>query len=156
MYPWSHFLFAFLIAQIFVYAGQFNYFIAFIIAFSAILIDLDHWVYYGLKHKNWNLRAAWNVAVVVHEKGERTVIHRLSGFFIISMIAVLFYFINSKIFLILIISYYSHIFLDLVSIKTFQNGETKKIKLGKYIIEIKKSEIFWDLIFIIGIVFFLF
>jgi len=74
MYPFSHFLFALLIGEIFVKLGFLNHDLALLVAVIAVLIDVDHFIFYSVKHKDWDLKHAWNAAVSGHEK-ERTFIH---------------------------------------------------------------------------------
>ena len=111
MYPFSHFLFAFLIGKIFVKLGFLNHDLVMLVAVIAVLIDVDHFVFYSVKHKDWNLKHAWNASVLGHEK-ERTFIHFKWGFLIITLVFVVLYFFNFTVFLILALAYYSHIFLD--------------------------------------------
>ena len=85
MYPFSHFLFALFIGEIFVKLNLLNHDLALLVAVIAVLIDLDHFIYYSIKHKDWNLKHAWNAAVSGREK-ERTFIHFKWGFLIITLL----------------------------------------------------------------------
>ncbi|MBT3691489.1 hypothetical protein HOD75_02940 [archaeon] len=152
MYPFTHFLFAFFIGEILVKYNIFNHQIALITALIATLIDIDHFIYYGIKHKDWNLKHAWNGAVYKKEP-ERTFIHHKLGFILITLIIIATYFINPIISYILAIAYYSHMFLDYIPQIFITPQKTIKTKEAGFRINIALYEIIFIILLIIGIIF---
>ena len=116
MYPVTHFLFAFLLMQIFVKSSLISQKVAILFAVISVLIDLDHFIYYGIKHKNWSLKNSWNVAVIKHEAGERTFIHHSTGMIIVLFICVILACFNLLLSNLIFITYFSHILLDYIHI----------------------------------------
>lgn len=152
MYPWSHFLFGFLIGLVFVKLGYFGYGIAILIGILAVLVDLDHYFYYGIKHKTWNFRKAWNAGSVIHEKGERTFIHHLKGFIIMAFISAIIFLISRTFGIVVASAYYSHMALDYWSWNFIKIRGEEKFKEKKFSFSVPNYELFWDGIFIAGIV----
>jgi len=148
MYPPSHFLFAFLIAEIFVKFGMLSHEIAILVALIAVLIDIDHFIYYAAKHRDLSLRNAWNAAVVKHEKGERTFVHHFWGFLIVTLFLIGMWFVNLTTFFVIGISYYSHMLLD----DGFFVGKTVDIKEEGFVIKYPLYEFIFDVVIVAGIV----
>lgn len=156
MYPLTHFLLAFLIGLILVYYGQFNLFQAFITGLVALLIDIDHFIYYSIRKKDFSFKNAWNAAVK-HKLNERTLIHHLPGFLISSLILLILFFLNKTWFLILFIGYYSHIFLDYLDIKRWLEVKRKiKFKEEGFYFKIPIYEIILIMAMIILIILLIF
>jgi len=151
MYPWSHFLFGLLIGEILVKAGLFGQIAAFTLAILAVLVDLDHYLYYGIKHKNWSLANAWNAGSIKHEKGERTFIHHWKGFIVMTAVSAIIYLFSKVAGIIIASAYYSHLALDFCSWNFVGIKGKEKIKGSKFLLDIPKYEIFWDVVFVAGI-----
>lgn len=151
MYPQSHFLFTFLIAEIFVKLNIFNHYTALLTALIALLIDTDHFIYYSIKHKDLSLKHAWNTAVSGRMK-ERTFIHFRLGFIITTAIIILLYFINPTISLILLIAYFTHMFLDYTHLNILKVKGKYTEKIEGFTIKISKFEVWFDILLIIIII----
>ncbi|MFC1754457.1 hypothetical protein ACFL96_13870, partial [Thermoproteota archaeon] len=71
MYPSTHFLATFLVAEVLVQVGIFNHYHALIAAVLTVLLDLDHYISYALRHKDFNFIHFWNDANTYLEEGRR-------------------------------------------------------------------------------------
>lgn len=151
MYPQSHFLFAFLIASIFVKYGIFDYKIALLIAVFAVLVDIDHFINFVVKKGDYSLKDAWNAGVLKHMR-ERTFIHYYLGFILITFVIILLFFLNRTWFWIIGISYYSHMFLDYAKLNVLKIKGKVTIKEAGFVEKINKFELLFDIFLIIGIV----
>lgn len=155
MYPQSHFLFSFLIALIFVKFNVFDYRIALLIATLAIFIDIDHFIIYIIKRKDWSLKDAWNAEVKGRFRHARTFIHHYLGFILITILIIVLFFINKNLFWIFSIGYYSHMFLDYAHLNFLKIKEQTTIKKFGFVEKINKFELLFDIFLIIGIALFL-
>lgn len=152
MYPQTHFLFSFLIALIFAKYGVFDYKIALVIALVAVLVDLDHFILYIIKRKDWSLKDAWNADVKGKFRHARTFIHHYLGFALITIIIIVLFFVNKNLFWIFSLGYYSHMFLDSAHLNILKIKEKLVIKRFGFIERINKFELLFDIFLIIGIV----
>ncbi len=152
MYPQSHFLFSLLVALIFVKFAVFDYRIALLIALVAVLIDLDHFIIYIIKRKEWSLKDAWNADVKGKFRNARTFIHHYVGFMIITLIIVGCFFVNKNLFWILGLGYYTHMFLDYAHLNVLHIKEKMTLKEFGLIERINKFELLFDIFLAIGIV----
>lgn len=152
MYPQSHFLFSLLIALIFVKFNVFNYKIALFIALFAVLMDIDHFIIYIIKRKEWSLKDAWNADVKGKFKHARTFIHHYLGFILITILIIVLFFINKNLFYIFSLAYYSHMFLDYAHLNVLKIKEKMIIKEFGIIERINKFELLFDIFLVIGIV----
>lgn len=152
MYPQTHFLFSFLIALIFVKFNVFNYKIALLIAIVALLIDIDHFIIFIIKRKEWNLKDAWNAEVKGKFKHARTFIHHYLGFILITIFIIILFFINKNLFWIVGLGYYSHMFLDYAHLNVLKIKEKMIIKEEGFIMKVDKFEILFDIFLVIGII----
>ena len=148
MYPLTHFLFTLVFAY-----TLFPFEFAVVIAVLSVLFDLDHFLYHLTKKKNPNFIVCWNNAVLGKEH-ERTFIHHLPGFLVVSGLVFFIAFLNSTAALAIAIAYYTHMFLDYVH---FKPKETKKkSKWFGFLFAPTLYEIFLDLILVIILFFFSF
>ena len=118
MYPPTHFLAGLTIGAVGAKIGFFDTQEAFSLAALAILIDLDHYIYFICKHKSFSLVKAWQSALNKREEGQRTVIHHAIGFFIFTAVLIGLWFIDQSWSLLLGLAYYSHILLDYLPIES--------------------------------------
>ncbi len=116
MLPQTHFLFAFLLGLAGVKLGYLSLMQAFITGLIGMLIDLDHVFTFLIIHKEFNLKKAWNAAVIHHEH-ERTLLHRWPGLVLISVFLIILgnYFLIIGI--MIAIGYYTHYVLDHVYVR---------------------------------------
>ena len=149
MYPLTHFLFPFFIAQIFVKLNYLDYKLAIITGIIAVLIDLDHWIYRIIKFHEFNPKNAWNNAVKKHDPKERTFLHHKPGMILIASLTLILLFFSWKSALILALAYYSHILLDNLHLKL---KSYLKMEEEGFIFKIPFYEIIFDLILILLIV----
>jgi hypothetical protein len=150
MYPQSHFLFALFISMIFVKYGVFDYRIALLIAVLAVFVDIDHLINFIIKKKDYSIRDAWNAGIIGHMK-ERTFIHHYLGFILITGIIVLLFFLNRTWFWIILIAYYSHMFLDYAKLNILKIRGRITIKEAGFVEKINKFELLFDFFLVIGI-----
>jgi hypothetical protein len=151
MYPQSHFLFALFISLIFVKFGVFSYQVALIIAIIAVFVDIDHFINFIIRRKDYKLKDAWNAIVVRHFHG-RTFIHHIIGFTIITGIILALFFLNRTWFWIIGLAYYSHMFLDYVKLNILKIKGIETIKELGLVERISKFELMFDIFLVIGIV----
>jgi len=118
MYPPTHFLAGLTIGAIGAKVGYFDHQEALTLAALATLIDLDHYIYYIHKYKNFSLIKAWQSALDKREAGQRTVLHHALGFFVFTAVLIGIWFINQPWSLLLGLAYYSHILLDYLPIES--------------------------------------
>jgi hypothetical protein len=155
MYPLTHFLVAWLIGLLMVKNGNFTPLQALYTGLVGMLIDIDHFICFVLRKKDFSLKDAWNAAVK-HKLEERTFIHHLPGFLIISLVLVGLFFVNKIYFWILLIGYYSHMILDYFNLREWM-GIRKSIKFKEegFIFRIPLVEIIFDIILVVFVLFIL-
>ncbi len=146
MYPLTHFLFTLAFAY-----TLFPFEYAVIIAILSVLLDLDHFLCHLVKKKNPNFRVCWNNAVLGKEH-ERTFIHHLPGFLVVSGLIFFIAFLNSTTALAIAIAYYTHMFLDYVHFKPKEIQ--KKSKWFGLLFAPTLHEILLDLVLVIILFFF--
>ncbi len=152
MYPQSHFLFSLLIALILAKLNIFDYRIALLIALVAVFVDIDHFIIFVAKRKDWKLKDAWNADVKGNFKNARTFIHHWLGFILITAIIITLFFINKNLFWIIGLGYYTHMFLDYAHLNFLKIKERITIKEFGFIEKINKFELLFDIFLLIGIV----
>jgi len=119
MYPQTHFLFAFFLAEIFVQIGWLNHYSALICAVLAVIIDFDHIIEHFLLTKDRSLKRFWNNSVMKNDPRERTILHHLPGFIIFLILPIAIWFSavqNRPAAIIIAVAYWSHMFLDTIRI----------------------------------------
>lgn len=141
----THFLFPFTIGMILTRYGIIPWEYALICGLIGMFIDIDHYIEYVIHTKKFSLRKAWNNASKYHRFEERSFIHHWQGFLIITLMLIVLYFFYYKIALILSISYYSHIVLDYVWIKS----KNVKFSIGKYYFKETYLELILNIILVI-------
>ena len=151
MYPQTHFLASLLIAMIFAKFGVFDYKIAFFAALVGLFVDTDHFITYAFKYKKTSIKDAWNKAVKGLYVG-RSFIHHKIGFILITMLVIFLFYINKTWFWIIIIGYYSHMFIDYTHLNILKIREKITIKEFGIMEKINKFEILLDIFLIIGII----
>lgn len=102
----------------------------FLIWFSSVLIDVDHYLYYVYQKKNWNLKKAYlwfrigSKKLNKLSKKQRSQFYQgfsfLHGFEILLLILIVGFFI-SEIFYFIFIGFTLHLFLDLIYQRTLHN-----------------------------------
>jgi hypothetical protein len=130
--------------------GILDYRLALFVAIFAVLVDLDHFIKFAFRKKDYSLKDAWNAATTKHYQ-ERTFIHHSVGFAIFSLVIVVLYFINKNVFLVVGLGYYTHIFLDYGHLNILKIKGTRTIKEMGFIERIGKFELMFDIFLIIGI-----
>ncbi len=147
MYPLSHLLLPFFLAEILVKLGVLTHQSALIAGLLGMLIDVDHLVEYAVNHKPFSLRKAWNAAVKKHHAAERTFLHRAVGVVLMTLILVFVLFINITLFWIVAIGYYSHMLLDYVKMKS---RSVLKAKEDGFMIDFPLHELVLDIILLVA------
>jgi len=117
MLPQTHFLFALLVAMVFNKLGHLSVKLVIITAILAVLIDLDHLVEYFVHRKKISLKNTWNNAVRFHKFEERSFVHHIQGFVIVTGTVAFLAFLYWKVALVMAIAYYTHMLLDYVHMK---------------------------------------
>jgi len=151
MNPHTHFLFPFFIALILTKLNLISWKLAVLCGLIGVLIDLDHYIEYILHSKSnrFSLRSCWNNAIRLHRFNQRSFIHHWRGFLILSLIFLIVLFFSWKISLILVISYYSHIFLDYIHLK---KEKLLRWKLCELFMKESRLEIILDILLVLGII----
>lgn len=148
MYPLSHFLVPFVLAEILIKFGYLNHRLAFLCGLMAVLIDFDHYLHRVFIHHDFSLKNTWNKAVTNHDiHGERTWLHHWKGFLVVTLVLTIIYFINQVWCLILSLAYYSHIILDRLHLQVHRVLKLKEFHL---VFRIPFYEIFLDLVLVLG------
>jgi hypothetical protein len=153
MYPWTHFLFPFFIAEVLVSLSYLNHWHALIAGVVGVLIDLDHPIEFVLVRKKFNFRKAWNNSVVSHKVDGRSFIHHWSGILVVILICLVLLYFIPLLALILALGYFSHIFLDYVHL----NFLKRKIKFKEFgfAFRIPEYELLFDFVLLILVIFLL-
>lgn len=110
MYPWTHFLVPWLLGLLLGMPAEY----ALLAGLLGALVDLDHYVYYVLVHRDWSVRNAWRAAVVTHESGERTFLHHRLGVALVTPLVVLLCGFSIPLGAAVALAYASHLLLDYV------------------------------------------
>jgi hypothetical protein len=148
MYPLQHFIFGtiFSLALLLVFP-QIGLMGFFLILCSSVLIDIDHYLYYAHKKKNYNLKNAYTWFLKSGEKFSSYSFKERDKFYCafcflhgIEFLLILFIFsFFSKYFLFIFIGVSFHLILDLVYQTTYMNRIDKFSILRDYF-KIKKME----------------
>jgi hypothetical protein len=111
MLPHSHFIAGFLFGILGWKLGFIQPTDIIIIAVLAVLIDIDHYIHYIFKHKDFNIKKTWNNSSA-NKEYQRTFIHQLSGIaIIVPLIFVLMWF-SPRLGYIALAAYMPHMLLD--------------------------------------------
>ncbi len=88
MNPHTHFLFPFAIALILNRLGVVSWKLALVCGIVGVVVDADHYAEHLLKAKTqrFSFMRAWNDAIRFHHFDERSSIHHLNGFLVLSLI----------------------------------------------------------------------
>lgn len=149
MYPPTHLIAGLFMGQLGVQVGFFTQPQAWIVALLALLVDLDHFLFFAYKHRKFDLRAAWDAAVSGKEKGERTALHHGWGYIIFSGFLFLLWWIEQSWAWMVGLAYFSHMFLDYIPIL-----KTKRwnFKLLKFKFQLTDAEIILNILLLLGII----
>ena len=150
MYPQSHFLFSFLIGGIFAKFGIFSWKIALLVGLVGMIIDLDHFLNFAFRRKDYDLKDAWNACVVNHFTG-RTFIHHWIGFTLATVLIIWLFYQNTIWFWIIGLGYYSHIVLDYAKINILKIRGIETIREEGFVMRLSKFEAMLDIFLVIGI-----
>lgn len=105
---------------------------AFLVAFLAVAIDLDHYISYAIKNRSYSLSGMWDECIdeLKHDKCvHRTFIHKWYGILSIFVFLSIVYFVSHKIGYILIAAYGSHMLLDYAHVLKLTSKEFKIVKI---------------------------
>lgn len=117
MYPQTHFLMPFVLAEILAKFGLLNPQLALLAGLAGVFIDLDHYLHRVIVHHDFSVKSAWNKAITQHDiHGERTFIHHWNGLIGVTFILLILAFFSWNISVVLFLAYYSHLLLDWVPI----------------------------------------
>lgn len=150
MYPQSHFLLALLLGLGMAKAGLLSWQLALVCAVIAVLIDIDHFLSFAYRHRDFSVKHAWDAAVVKHEKKERTIIHHPIGIAVMTLFLASTYFIDRTWFFVLAIAYYSHMLIDHIPYQ--KHSSRKKARIFRINFEFYSLEIIFDALLIAGLV----
>ncbi|MBI2573605.1 metal-dependent hydrolase [Candidatus Woesearchaeota archaeon] len=151
MYPWSHFLFPFVIGLILTKTDHFTLPLALLAGIIGALVDLDHYIEHIVyaKTNRFSLKATWNNSIKLHRFEQRSFIHYSLGALWISLFLLVLSRINLMVAAALALGYYSHLLLDLPH---FESAKKLKIKLFHLYLQEPLVEILFDVV-LVGIVF---
>ncbi len=160
MYPLTHFLVAFFIGLVLVKNGQFTLLQAVYTGLVGLLIDVDHFISFVIKKDDFSLKDAWNAAVINYHgeyKFMRTFLHHFIGFIIVSLLLIVLYFVGGQWFWILLIGYYSHIFLDYFNFRKWLKLKRKSVEFKEegFLFRVPLYEVVLDIILVILLIFLL-
>lgn len=150
MYPQTHFLFSYLIGLVFAKFGIIDYRSALFVSVVGLLIDVDHFIEFVFRYKEWSFKHAWNRAVNGLYRG-RSFIHHQIGFVLITLIFVGLFYFNRNLFWIFALGYYSHLFLDYAHLNVLKIKGNVVIEEAGFVERISKFEVLLDIFFLIGI-----
>ncbi len=147
MYPQTHFLVPFFLAEILVKFGLLNHNLALMAGFVGVLIDLDHYLHRILIHHDFSLKRTWNAAIMHHDiHGERTFIHHWSGLMTVTLLLFVMAFFSWHLSVALFLGYYSHLLLDDLHLHIKKQW---KFKEGVLFFRIPMHELWLDSLLII-------
>ena len=135
MLPKWHIFLGFIFSYILYWFTSISIFEASLIFLSSFLIDFDHYVWYGIRKKSWNLKSAylWNKNLPKNHKPIMHVFHTVE--FIIIVIVLAYFF---KPFLFILMGMLFHSALDLIEMFYKKNLGCREFSLIRYLISNKK------------------
>ncbi len=147
MYPQTHFLVPFVLAEILVKFGLLNHNLALLAGLAGVFIDLDHYLHRVIIHHDFSVKSAWNKAITQHDAhGERTFIHYWKGLIGVTIILLILAFFNWNLSIVFFFAYYSHLLLDGIHIHIKKRIKFREMGL---IFRIPKYEIILDICLIV-------
>lgn len=146
MLPHTHALFAFVLGYVGLQADLLQWPYVFLAVFISLIVDIDHYVMYAIKTKNFSFVKFWNYCITELDFDLRTVVHRWPGVFVVFAIVVLLFFVDYSTSLAVFIGYYSHLLLDLPPIE-----QTKALTftLGSFQLRLFYWEVILDIFLLI-------
>ncbi len=142
MLPETHFLVPFAVGLILYKAGIIPWQLALVAGILGVLIDLDHYFEHVLhaKKNRFSLLATWNTSIHTHRFIQRSFIHEEIGIVLVTLLVVLLFFVSATTSIIVALSYYSHLLLD---IKSLEKRKVLHLRFGRIYI----AESFYGIVF---------
>lgn len=150
MYPQTHFLLPFVLAEILVKFNILNHKFALLAGLLGMFIDIDHFIEFAIHHKDLSIKHAWD-ATVKQEIRKRTFIHHKIGFILITLFVIILFFLEKRIFWIALLGYYTHIFLDYIP-NIIKIKKVFTIKIIGFTIHLSLFELIFDILLVLSIV----
>ncbi len=154
MFPQTHFLLPFFLAEILVKFNLLDHKAAILAGLLAVFIDIDHYVAYVINHryKDFSVKRAWN-ASVIKQKRDITFIHHPLAFIVVLIILAILYVYNNSWLLIIGLAYFPHLILDGIEggLRKY-NPRYFRIKKYGFMIDISYYELVLDIVLIISII----
>ncbi len=162
MYPEAHFLFPLFIGELLVKLGMVDQKFVILAVLVGVLIDIDHPLKHFYLTGELSFRKAWNASVVKHEQ-DRTFLHHLPAIMTLTVVFAVFCFYYPYWTLAVALGYYSHMFLDHISLKrgfvdyittkeSWGLWKPVKLKLFGLHMRIAKHEIVFDVLLIVWLI----
>ncbi len=136
MLPKWHILLGFVFAYIVYWFTSINIFGASLIFLSSVLIDFDHYVWYGFKKKDWSLKNAYNRNKALPKK-HKPIMHIFHTIEFLIMVFMLFYFWNG--FLFILVGMVFHSILDILDIFYNKKLGAREFSFIRYLILNKRN-----------------
>ncbi|MFH1917577.1 MAG: metal-dependent hydrolase [Nanoarchaeota archaeon] len=130
MLPKSHIILGAILSLVLIYFFNFSLIAGIIILLSSVLIDVDHYLYYVYKKKDWSLKRAYNFFIVgknkiasLSRKQRNEFYHGFSFLHGIETLVILFILgkFLSEYFYYILIGFSFHLFLDIIHQKTIHD-----------------------------------
>ena len=144
----THFLLPFLIGMILVEFKVLSVEMALLCGIFGVLVDIDHYIEHILhaKSNRFSVLAAWNNAVVYHRFEQRSFIHHMLGFILLTAIFLLVYLFNPVLSIALFVGYYSHMLLDYIPLR---KDKFVHLHISRMFFNEPTGEVFLDIILIL-------
>jgi len=154
MLPPTHFLAGLFFGLLGFKFGWINLWQAFLAAILAVALDIDH-VYTYIKKKGKFDKDGWNKSIAGHDWSLWTFLHHWPAFFVINLLSLaLAILLPSYAYISYIIAaaYTPHILLDRIYKRMIKNRKGKIIKPFGFVFHFYAFELWFDLVFLIGII----
>ena len=112
----SHFLFPLFIGLVLKKFGLISYEMVILCALVGVFVDIDHYIenIIHAKTNRYSLINAWNNAMKYHRFQQRSFIHHIEGFILLSTFIAVMVFVDLNWAVIVAVGYYSHMILDYI------------------------------------------
>ena len=140
MLPKTHFILGLIFAGILFFLFKITFFDSFLILFSSVFIDVDHYVLYGIRKKDWNLNHSykWHKDLdSLPKESLKPYMHLLHSVEFLVFIGILSFYFN--LFLFIFLGLIFHSTLDLISM-TYDNAlQFREFSFIRYLLRDKEN-----------------
>jgi len=147
----THFLFALTIGVILAKLNIISNELALVCAFAGMLVDIDHYFVHIIKNKTnkFSILSMWNNSIKHRRYSQKSFIHYWKGGLLLTIIFLVIIYFYTQLGLVLLIGYYSHLFLDSFDMKKLK---ILRFRINKIYFGIAKAEVILNPLFVLIII----